>query len=366
MLLSADNLCHYLVERNLLDRETILKGDFSVVSVPTRNNIFKVITRSGPRLFIKQVSTFDAHAVSILKREAMAYHFITKQQAYGQLASMMPAFMHYDPDRHVLVIAYFEHHISVHEYYFQQQQVFPSFAARQAEILASFHIPVRGDSDTSAFPKQLPWILDLQAHASNEFFKQGHSNTDLVGLIRSNPELSSMLGALKNEWIADSLIHGDIKWTNFITPSKADDARAVKLIDWELADIGDPCWDMAGLLQSFVSTWIFGFDNKDMNNHQLQEHMQPFDIERTRDVARHAWETYSHARNFTPAGEQAMLLKTVRFTAARLLQTSIEGVIQTPRVYPNNMRIIQTAFNILRSPETAAASLFGISTRAVA
>jgi aminoglycoside phosphotransferase len=364
MLLSTENLCHYLLDRNLINRDTVISGDFATVSEPTRNNIFKVLSRTGSNLFIKQVSTFDAHALSILKREAKAYHFISSNAEYAALASVIPTFIDYDKDRHVLVIGYLTGHTSVHEYYFLKQRVIPEFTAKQAEIIASFHFPVPSYADVSAFPKLLPWILLLNDNGPHYF--RPNSNNDLVGMIRGNNELMEMLIALKSEWQQTSLIHGDIKWTNFITPKTATDASEVKLVDWEITDIGDPWWDVAGFLQSFLSTWLFGFDNMNAAEHKLQANMKAFDIEQIKPAAALFWRTYIQQMNLSATEEQTALVKTMKYTAARMLQTSIEGIVQTPQVYPNNVRIVQVAFNILKSPEMAAQELFGIFPKAVA
>lgn len=364
MLLSTENLCHYLLDRNLIDRHTVMSGDFSTVSEPTRNNIFKVLSRTGRNLFIKQVSNFNAHALSILKREAKAYHFISSNPEYAELAALIPTFIDYDKDRHVLVVGYLPDHTSVHEYYFSQQRVIPEFTAKQAEIMTLFHFPVPAHADTSAFPRLLPWIMLINDNGPHYF--QPNSNNDLVGMIRGNNELMEMLTALKSEWQQTSLIHGDIKWTNFITPKTATDASQVKLVDWEIADIGDPWWDVAGFLQSFLSTWLFGFDNLKPAEHKLLDSMHAFDIEQVKPAAAYFWKTYIQRMNIPAAEEQAALVKTMKYTAARMLQTSIEGIVQTPQVFPNNVRIVQVAFNILKSPEMAAQELFGILPKAVA
>lgn len=365
MLLNTESLCYYLLDRNLIEQDTVMRGDFTTVSAPTRNNIFKVLSRTGRNLFLKQVSTFDAHAVSILKREAMAYQFISTHPEYAALAAIIPSFIDYDKDRHVLAVSYFPDHNSVHEYFFSQRGVVPAFASKQAEIMASFHFPVKETADTSAFPHTLPWILLLEEQG-HYISPEGKPNNDLVGMIRGNAELMTMLNAVKNDWKKDTFIHGDIKWTNFITPANATDASTMKLVDWEIADIGDAWWDVAGLLQSFLSTWLFGMDNTVANVHRLQPAMTPFDIEQVKPAAAHFWKTYIAARNLSPVEEQAAIAKTMRYTAARMLQTSIEGIVQTPQVYPNNVRILQVAFNILKSPELAAQELFGIAPKAVA
>lgn len=50
----------------------------------------------------------------------------------------------------------------------------------------------------------------------------------------------------------------------------------------------------------------------------------------------------------------------MQFTAARILQTSIEGITFNTKIEANNMRCIQLAFNIMENPLAALEELFDI------
>ena len=47
-------------------------------------------------------------------------------------------------------------------------------------------------------------------------------------------------------WRAETFIHNDVKWDNFLVYARAGSRRLtqMKIIDWELANFGDPAWDV--------------------------------------------------------------------------------------------------------------------------
>lgn len=63
-------------------------------------------------------------------------------------------------------------------------------------------------------------------------------------------ESKSLIEDFEKCWEQDSFIHFDSKLENFILSK---DMNHVKLIDWEMANIGDRHWDLAVFVQSFVS-----------------------------------------------------------------------------------------------------------------
>ena len=50
-------------------------------------------------------------------------------------------------------------------------------------------------------------------------------------------------------YVGDASAGGQLKWDNFIVPATNGRGRirGLKLIDWELAQEGDPCWDLGSV-----------------------------------------------------------------------------------------------------------------------
>ncbi len=360
MLLTQEHLCYYLLERKTIEEKVLVDGDYMVLPISgSRNNLFKVLCKSRKSLFIKQTSKFDAVTTSVLTREANTYRFLSQGSMYPKVASGLPTFFDYDRQRHTLTVEYFPGAQSIHEYFVKQKSYFPELAVQQAVLLHSYHTPIPEGTDTSIFPKTLPWALQIFDFPPGQMFPGSKANEELMSMVYGNTELKGHFDQLKADYKMTTLIHGDIKWMNFIIYPAADGMKQ-SLIDWELADIGDPAWDVAGLIQSYISTWVFSFDNADPRSKDLKENMKGFDITNMQASINSFWKTYAALMQHDSATATASLYKCLRFAAARIVQTSIEGVVYNPQIYPNNVRSLQLAFNILKSPQNAAKDLLGI------
>jgi aminoglycoside phosphotransferase (APT) family kinase protein len=359
MQLTNDNLYYYLNQKGLINSETVVNGDYMVQSFNTRTSIKKVSLKEGQSLFIKQASN-DAISTGILKREADAYNFLKQNKAFVTLSESVPSLLHYDDTEHILVTELIPHSVSLHEYYLKNRNFSESLAIDQARLLAACHFSDIRAIVPEAFPKQIPWILKLNEQESSKFFPDKLESTKLIASITENKFLKEELRKLKSEWVQTHFIHGDIKWINFLVIQNKDELK-LKLIDWELADLGDPAWDVAGLVQSYIAAWVFGFDNAKPEVFQLSEAFQTFNITSMQPSIQKFLMTYLNLRKIEKSEWLHFMLKTMRYTAARIIQTSIEGVVYTPQIFANNMRCIQLAYNILNNPTQAIQGLLGIN-----
>lgn len=61
------------------------------------------------------------------------------------------------------------------------------------------------------------------------------------------PQLPEALDSLLSSWQFETLIHGDMRWENCLVRTDRD---TIHFVDWELANLGDGAWDVAGILHS--------------------------------------------------------------------------------------------------------------------
>jgi len=357
MQLTPQNIYHYLSRRALINESEVIKGNFLVQPEKTRNNIFKIKITPSDSIFIKQMAKDEA-SNQLIQREINAYQLFRRDKNFNELEKSVPTLLDYDSENNVLITNLFYHATSLHDYYMRNKDFNIELAKEQGSILSSCHRVNINDVNTTIFPKLLPWILQLHKYEAQQFFPNKPSSAKIIGIIKDNPVLESELLKLSTEWKYSHLIHGDVKWINFLVV-KENDQASQRLIDWELSDIGDPIWDVAGLLQCYIAAWIFGFDNT-KKGHHLPDNMLPFHIHKTQESAKAFLNQYLSLQEFTEDQKHEFLEKLMRYTAARILQTSIEGVNYSAEIESNNIRCIQLAYNIFKDPMNSLKELFQI------
>ncbi|NQY04715.1 MAG: phosphotransferase [Flavobacteriaceae bacterium] len=173
----------------------------------------------------------------------------------------------------------------------------------------------------------------------------------MISEIHKYPNLVKKIDELSEKWEVTSLIHGDIKWMNFIIESQTEN---LKLIDWEIADLGDPLWDVAGALQSYFSAWVFSFNIKNINDRQQMKGNEFISLETIQPIVKVFWEAYVKLQGFKEDEVPEKLFKTLSYMATRMIQTAFESNVSQPNIHANSLRIVQFCDHILTNPEAVA------------
>ena len=375
-MLTPERLVHYLIERGYVSLETVVDGDFLVVDYRRRNRNFQVICRKHPGLFVKQVQSMEPEPISTLQREANCYWLAHTQPALAPLARMMPKLVGYDPARHVLAIELLDGAETLSEYHRRVGHLPEPLTAELGELLGSYHRGlgawIMESQYRPLFPQVIPWILSFHKMRPEFFRPLSAGNARLLELVQSYPAFHEALDTLRGEWRVNGLVHGDMKWENCLIqtglvhrdPGTAQNGghagATLKLVDWEMADLGDVCWDVGALLQSFLVFWILSLPLAgqveparliDMAQHPLNN-MQP--------AIRGFWRGYSAAMSLDAGSAKDLLLRCVRFSGARMIQSAFECLYFAPEVTPQAICLLQVSLNILQDPAGATESLLGI------
>jgi len=358
MQLSPETIYQYLHKRQIIDEDAVVKGNFMVHPVNTRNNIMKIVLNVDNSLFVKQTKS-DIVSDGLFQREIQANYFIKNNKEFASIATCVPLLLDHDDENNVIITELLYDAKNLYEHYMLTKNFDLNLAREQASILYKCHTIPEKETDISMFPKLLPWVLQLDKHEAHQFFTNNPASLEIIKLIKDNQLLLSELVKLANSWQYTHLIHGDIKWINFLATAN-ENGFAQKLIDWELADIGDPLWDVAGIMQSYITTWLLGFDNNKPHSQELPEYMKFYDIKNMQPSAQAFLYQYANLHNYSETESSAFFIRVIQFTAARIIQTSVEGITYNTKIEANNMRCIQLAFNVLKDPRHALAELFNI------
>lgn len=358
MHLTIANLAHFLIGRGLLSPDAVLGGDLVILDASRRNRNFKVIRGTGPGLFVKQMREMQPDAMLTLRREAACYERARDDPA---LSRLMPRLITYDSARHLLIVELLPEAESLADRH-AREKTFPAEIGRMlGEGLGLYHAQAAGIIESEAmqslFARQVPVMLKLQSGGLAALGQFGRIGPALSAVIEQHPEFQTLLDALGAEWRFDSLIHGDMKWDNvllFPTPSGGLDFR---IVDWEMADLGDADWDVGAVLQSFLAVWILSMPIASglPPEHYVGMAAQP--IETMRPVLQAFWEAYSSTRGFGDGDRKPALERSMRFGAARLVWAAFEQRLYATQLDPAAIALLQVSLNILKNPAQAVADL---------
>jgi len=370
VLLSYENIAHYLLEKGLIDLESIVRGEFSVRDQSSRNANFAVNREYRPAYLVKQVRAHDQEKRETLRIEATCYWLANNDEAYQVLRGFLPRYYEYDYLHHILVLELLTEVQSLHDYYYRGAGTFPAIIAQKlAELLASYHKhdlgAFEGQRSFSLFKKRKPWVFTFTEEGLHDWLNNpmlGNAEKQSVKLILEHPEFMKHLRQLGEEWEAKSLIHGDIKFPNFLINSdfESDSQPDIRLIDWELADIGDPLWDVAAIFQNYLSLWL----NAEIGQRYHPAETMSVSLESLQPSMRAFWTRYVELACWSPSEARQKLEKSLRYTALKLVHTCFESVQGVNDMSLYGAKTLQLSLNLLNQPDVAIGDLLGIQTTA--
>ena len=354
---TANDLVHYLLERGLLSATNVVDG-VRVVPTIRRNNNFSVTCRSGPSYFVKSLLPGAAQAPETLRQEATLYSLAASEEALAPLRALMPRFDLYDPQRTLLVFEHLGDAKTLAELHAELGGATEWVAERTGRALAAIHragAAALPRLDPHSFRRQPPWALSL--HQITPSF--GQSGMQLQTLLLTYPEYAQALDAMRAGWHANTVIHGDMKFDNVLMIGSGDD-WTLKIIDWELADLGEDLWDVAGILQNY----LYWSAISTQSGHGGWTVTMPFD--RLQPSMNALWNAYCDELGTPEIDRTPRLERCSLYAAARLLQSVMEMLVVSPVMSSHVALLLQTSLNILRNPQLMARQIMNTAEEATA
>jgi thiamine kinase-like enzyme len=345
MLFNEFALCHYLLENGFLNQQQVVDNQIKITRHFSLNRNFKILFDDDSGYLVKQPKLSFYRKKSSLKKEADVYWLAYNDEDFRSIRNFIPQFHHFDVHVQVLITGLVEQAVNLHDYHSVTNNYPEKIAMRQAEILAALHnitlVKIQNKRSSSLFPKKLNWMFNVEKEDEWWAGKKSEADLQLLNLVKANVDFIQCINAAKQKWEIKCLIHNDIRWTNFLMRGHELDSLNIRLIDWELADFGDPCWDVAGILQSYFSYWIL---QRDANLFQLLN-MKPAISAFTN--------TYCELMKMSKAEIDIMLQKSMEFAGVRMIQSCMEMVSFNNELSQNSVKLLQFAFNVLKNPEEA-------------
>jgi hypothetical protein len=364
-VLSQSDVPKYLTEQQLLPPSSIVDDDLEVVEMSRRNWSFRVATGTGPQYFLKQGPGSAVEALPTMAHEAGIYQLLSSAPDTAGLRAFLPRYIDYHAEHDLLILELLRgcEDLSTHH---ARTRRFPLACSRALGLtLSTLHregTRAAKLSQNSNLHGRRPWALDLDRPSLQTLLGMSSANVRLISIIQSSNELRRNLKILRGEWRNDALIHHDIKWDNCLVFAKNDSKRIteLRLVDWEFADWGDPCWDAGAVLGNFLSSWLMSvpISGQEPPDRYLSLAARPLSAMHPAITA--YWAAYVEGMKLGAGPSSNYLMRAVKYAAVRLLQTAYEQMQVSAVVTGNAVCLVQLSENILANPHLAATHLLGL------
>jgi hypothetical protein len=347
---TPNDVVHYLIERGLLARSAVVDGRLMVVPAARRNNNFSVVCGTGPSYFVKSLLPGAAQAMETLRQEANLYG-VARAEGLEALREILPAFHLYDPQRSILVVEHLHGAKTLTDLHAQVGGAAEWAAEMVGRALGAVHRAAAEAwprLDPNAFRRLTPWALSL--HQITPSF--GQPGVQLQTLLLTYPEYGQALDAMAAGWRPNTIIHGDMKFDNCLILEN-DGTRLLRIVDWELADLGEDLWDVAGVLQNYLF-WSAMSTQSTSGGWTVAT---PF--ESLLPAIRVFWNAWAETRPVPEDQRELQLRRCATYAAARLLQSTMEMLVVSPVMSTHVALLLQTSLNILRDPSTTVQMIAG-------
>ena len=343
-MLGASEVAGYLLDRKLLSPRAVVDGRFRVVDSSRLHPVY-VVTAQDDRCFVLKLGgTAVAREAAALKRLGLA----------DRSGTTFPALITYDAAEGVLIYESAPNARDLATHHARGR--FSCALAREAgRALAVLHaLP----------PDALQALPDPQRPASSIHLHRPDLDTlrtltpaaaDLTRVIQGSDELCAELDELFASRAPETVIHGDVRWDNFVVAREATRRwTRLQLIDWELCGAGDPAVDIGSFLGEYLRAWLRSIPIADPQDaSRLLAHAR-LPLRRMRPAVRAFWTAYAHHHRGTAGELHATLHRSSRFAAVRLLTAALEEAQALGELRWSGLHLLGLGQNILRRPAEAA------------
>jgi hypothetical protein len=358
VIITSRNLLRHLLARGLVSLDSVVDGDLVVVDVSGRNRNFKVLRKKSPSFFVKQIRNWNPQAVAMLQCEAACYFLARNDPDFNALAPLIPELYDFDPDRQTLTTAFISDGEDLWEHLLRTGRISTEIASELGRCFGKFHceseIRLLNSPHCSVFPKQIPWILSSERRNSHPFKELSPATSQLFDHVDESTRLPVALEELRNQWRVSTLMHGDMRLENCILVQTPGNKPGLKIVDWELADLGDPGWDVGSILQAFLSAHIISLPPLEVKLNLSALLLHPA-VTNLQPTIKSFWEAYE--RELHSSKNSNSLDRCLSYGAARMVQSAYEYMQFSQHLSRNALHLVEVSSDILTKPTSAAEQL---------
>ncbi len=358
MLAEAD-LVPYLLRRELITARSVVEGDLTVLDASRRNRNFGVLRKRGQSYFLKQGT--DPERNASIANEAKVYQFFYSDTGSDEFTRYLPRYFGYDPDDRVLFVEFLPDVQDLQKYHAGCGRFSTKLAASLGHALSLLHRKswTKGKANGHFFRCPPPWVFSIHHPDIEILGAMSEANIQVIKIVQQYPEFCHLLDELRKGWKPEAFIHSDLKWENCLL-SVASGNMTLKIVDWELAGLGDPIWDVGSVFSAYLSFWLLFVPITTETEPTESLRLARYPLEKMQPALRSFWRSYVRGMKLDSITAEQLLVRAVKYGAARLVQTCYEQMHTSPQLVGSVVCSLQLSLNILKRPKEAVSNLVGI------
>lgn len=131
------------------------------------------------------------------------------------------------------------------------------------------------------------------------------------------------------------------------------------IVDWELARLGDPRWDIGTVFAEYLSH-SFGASKMRSGPATRVSRRGALAGYRSRNSVRTIWRAYADDVGLGSAERQPWLAMATQYAAAKLVETAFEFADNQPGIPEWSIDLLQASLNTFRFPDEVVQTVLGL------
>ncbi|HEX8166134.1 MAG TPA: aminoglycoside phosphotransferase family protein [Beijerinckiaceae bacterium] len=339
-MLTRRDALHHLIRLGLLTPDDLVAQSITASEYLGRNHLVRIERPGAPCYIVKRPRDANTPDAATMWTEAAIFWLSVHDPVFAVLAPWMPKYYHYDEPNKVLTIELIAASDSLMAKQMAGAILDPRLLRDVGRAFGTLHGPasqvLREERTRRLFRTGIAWVLTLGAPLS-PYVPGTPAAQSIVAALLQRPDALAALAQARADWRDAHIVHGDAKAANVLILENG----SVRVIDWEIAGLGDGLWDVAGIVHSLL-----------MPNPMAAPESLAAAQMRAQALIDALWEGYVEA--FPPPAHLAdPRVALLRLAGARMVQTCLEGTQFANQIYPHTPALLQMGLELLTRPEAS-------------
>jgi Ser/Thr protein kinase RdoA (MazF antagonist) len=361
-MLDLDRVAPLLIELGLIGALDVVEGELTIVQADRRNRHFRVEVRDGAGWFLKQPVDPAEGGHESLRCEAAFLEFCREEPRAAAVLPTLPHLVRRESGEDLLIYDLIVDAAPLDSLLEEEGEAAVA-AARLGTALGTLHRAFDGiDPDDPRLagwlPRSVPFGLRIHEPGLGQLAHNSPAIHEALRIVQEGGVLGGHLDRLRRDWRPSTLIHGDIRFANVLARGAPD--PGLWLVDWEMAQHGDPAWDLAGALQDFLVAWSASMPMTAGLTAAERAAGARIPLSSVWPAIAALWGGYRRAAGTGPAEAADLLRRAVGLSGARLLQSAYEASDNAEALTGHSVLLLQVAANVLADPDRGQVRLYGL------